>query len=221
MLARRTKTAVAGTDGFGSTAEYWENRYRRGGNSGSGSSGRLAKFKAATLNDFVSANNVQSVIEFGSGDGEILQLTRFPKYTGVDLSPSIIESTKRRFEHVPTMRFIHTSELTVEDHAELALSLDVIYHLVEDRVFEDYMQQLFDAATRFVIIYSSDVDRPNAARHVRERNFTRWINANQRSFRLLRKIENPYPYSEKEPDETTWSDFYIFERIHDATKFNR
>ena len=48
-----------------SSADYWEARYRDGGNSGAGSYGRLALFKARFLNDFVRSENVQSVIEFG------------------------------------------------------------------------------------------------------------------------------------------------------------
>lgn len=214
-LARWTKTALTGSEGFRSSAEYWEDRYRRGGNSGSGSYGRLAEFKSQVLNEFVSANSIQSVIEFGSGDGALLCLTNFPQYTGVDVSPSVLESTRLKFKDCSNMRFIHTSEFSSADRADLALSLDVIYHLVEDEVFDSYMRQLFDAAIRFVVIYSSDRDRPNPGQHVRERQFTGWVAANQKNFKLVRRIENPYPYSEQDPDQTTWSDFFIFERTAD------
>jgi hypothetical protein len=39
---------------------------------------------------------------------------------------------------------------------DLELSLDVIYHLVEDEVFDAYMRSLFAHAGRFVVIYSSN-----------------------------------------------------------------
>lgn len=42
--------------------------------------------------------------------------------------------------------------------ADLSLSLDVIYHLVEDEVFETYINTLFKSARRYVIIYSSNSD---------------------------------------------------------------
>ena len=42
--------------------------------------------------------------------------------------------------------------------ADLSLSLDVIYHLVEDDVFEYYMRTLFEASNGYVIIYASDSD---------------------------------------------------------------
>ena len=34
--------------------------------------------------------------------------------------------------------------------------MDVIYHLVEDEIFESHMAALFNHATRFVLIYSSN-----------------------------------------------------------------
>lgn len=37
-----------------------------------------------------------------------------------------------------------------EEQAELALSLDVIYHLNEDEIYEEYMQQLFKAGIRYI-----------------------------------------------------------------------
>ena len=42
--------------------------------------------------------------------------------------------------------------------ADLTLSLDVIYHLVEDDVFVSAMRALFDKAARFVVIYASNQD---------------------------------------------------------------
>src|SRR5678815_1312722 len=86
-IAREIMKVVAGyrQKDFGS-AEYWEERYREGGNSGSGSYNRLARYKADVLNKFVEDNNISSVIEFGSGDGAQLKLASYPRYIGVDVS---------------------------------------------------------------------------------------------------------------------------------------
>src|SRR5690349_24554192 len=54
---------------FRSSPSYWEERYRQGGNSGVGSYGQLARFKAQTINRFVAEQAVTSVVEFGCGDG--------------------------------------------------------------------------------------------------------------------------------------------------------
>lgn len=50
---------------FSESGSYWENRYESGRNSGDGSYGALAGFKAEILNKFVDDNAIQTVIEFG------------------------------------------------------------------------------------------------------------------------------------------------------------
>ena len=53
---------------------YWNNRYKNKGNSGKGSYDELAYFKAETINTLLIENNINSVIEFGCGDGNNLKL---------------------------------------------------------------------------------------------------------------------------------------------------
>ena len=55
--------------GLFDSGAYWSARYRRGETSGSGSYGENAKYKADFLNGFVQENGINSVIEFGCGDG--------------------------------------------------------------------------------------------------------------------------------------------------------
>lgn len=210
-LARKVKSALSGGTSFTSSANYWEDRYRQGGTSGAGSYDRLAEFKAQVLNTFVRENNIRSVIEFGSGDGAQLELADYPDYTGIDVSTTAIETTRRRFAGNGAFRFLHSSEVTDDLQADLVLSLDVIYHLVEDEVFNDYMKQLFAASSRWVIIYASNESQPHQTPHVRHREFTRWIDANEPGFRLVHRIPNVYPYSADDPDHTSFADFYIFE----------
>jgi SAM-dependent methyltransferase len=118
---------------FANSSTYWEQRYLTGGTSGAGSYGRLAQFKAETLNAFASRADIQRVIEFGCGDGEQLALAQYPSYVGVDVSPTSIALCTRRFASDRTKRFYLATK--VPEHLgrfDLALSLDVIYHLVED-----------------------------------------------------------------------------------------
>lgn len=60
--------------------EYWQKRYSVGENSGAGSYGRLAKFKAEIINEFVKKNKINLVTEFGCGDGNQLFLFKIPNY---------------------------------------------------------------------------------------------------------------------------------------------
>jgi cobalamin biosynthesis Mg chelatase CobN len=139
-----------------------------------------------------------------------LDLAKYPTYIGVDVSQTAVKATRERFADNGSIRFLHTNEVTENARAALSLSIDVIYHLVEDEVFDAYMTQLFDASTKFVVIYSSNEDRSWPDPHVRHRQFTRWIDSRRPHFKLMRKIPNAYPYSEDDPDNTSFADFYIF-----------
>lgn len=195
------------------SSQYWRHRYAAGGNSGAGSYGRLSRFKAEVINDFVTSREIASVVEFGCGDGHQLTLASYPAYLGIDVSPEALALCRARFANDSSKRFLLLDDYRGES-AELALSLDVIYHLIEDAVFEPYMQRLFGAATRSVIVYASNTDeqRPGQAEHVRHRRFTTWVDQNARDWALSRHIPNRYPVDRRDELETSFADFFVFDR---------
>jgi hypothetical protein len=169
-------------------------------------------FKAEFLNEFVARNQVRTVVEFGSGDGAQLELAEYPSYVGVDVSRTAIAATRRRFADDATKTFLHSSEAPPDLTADLSLSLDVIYHLVEDAVFQRYMSDLFDAGARFVIIYSSNLDEAGPTPHVRHRCFTDWVDQVRPDFTLTDRVSNPFPFNANDPDNTSFADFYMYAR---------
>lgn len=197
---------------FSTSDSYWEERYRAGGNSGSGSYGRLAQFKADFLNRFVAANGIQRVVEFGSGDGAQLALAKYPSYVGVDISPTAVEHCRSIFKNRSGYRFEQLADYEPVLKADLSLSLDVIYHLVENEIFEDHMRRLFDATLKYVIIYASNFDE-HSVPHVRHRCFTNWVDANRRDFRLICHQLNTYSFDHARQDDTSFADFYVYERL--------
>ena len=203
---------------FPGSARYWDERYRSGGNSGAGSYGRLARFKAEVLNGFVAHRNVQSVIEFGCGDGAQLALAMYPKYIGLDVSTIAIRLCIAKYSRDNSKSFFHYDGECFDDkngifRAELGLSLDVIYHLVEDRVFESYMHNLFAAASRFVIIYSSNFDEVIPNTHMRHRKFTDYVAAQSPEYSLIDRVKQRYPIGIHGEQEGSFSDFYIYGRM--------
>jgi SAM-dependent methyltransferase len=198
---------------FQSTADYWDTRYRSGGTSGAGSYGRLAQFKASVVNQFVQEHDVQSVLELGCGDGGQLELARYPEYVGVDISPSIIEVCKSKFRADRSKQFYVASDKEAESvTADLVLSLDVIYHLVEDELYQQYMQRLVSAARRYVCIYSSNAEKMGHMPHIRHHCVTDWFAIHAPEWELLSRIANPFPSELANPDQTSWADFYIYTR---------
>ena len=190
---------------FPGSANYWERRYKDGGNSGDGSYGSLADFKADVLNSFVESNQIKSVIDFGCGDGNQTKLANYPNYLGFDVSQKAIENCKKIFSDDNKKVFMLMKDYNGEE-AELAISLDVIYHLIEDQVFHDYMQLLFNASQKYVIIYSSNYDlKYESNSHMRHREFTKWISTYCDNWHLIRNIEQKYP-------QRTSAEFYIYKR---------
>jgi hypothetical protein len=203
---------------FKGSEEYWESRYRTSGNSGSGSYEHLAEFKAELINRFVAEQKITSVIEFGCGDGNQLTLAKYPKYIGLDVSPTAIKLCHGLFRTDTTKSFFLYSSTAFYDRArvfsaDLTMSLDVLYHLVEKEIFENYLLHLFAASSRYVIIYASDFDQKEEPlyRHENRRNFTSFIASRLPEWKLKEVIKNKYPhsqYGEKGSD----SDFFIYER---------
>lgn len=194
---------------FPGSERYWEERYASGDHSGSGSYGKYAQFKAEVINDFIAQHAVESVIEFGCGDGNQLKLGKYPRYLGLDISPTAISLCREQFAADQSKTFKLMSEYSGEQ-ADLTLSLDVIFHLVEDAVFESYMQTLFGASARYVIIYSSNSQGSfNARAHERHRKFTDWVDKNAQGWKLAYHIPNRYPYS---GSGGSVADFFIYEK---------
>ena len=196
---------------FRGSSAYWDARYAAGGNSGEGSYGELAEFKAEFLNQFVQDHEGLSVIEFGCGDGSQLRLAKYPRYLGIDVSHHAIALCRKMFAGDNKRDFCVASEYQGQT-AEVALSLDVIYHLVEDGVFELYMKQLFASASRFVVIYSSNSDcMESNSPHVRHRQFSTWVEKNIHEWALEKVVPNRFPTGLRSR-ETSFAHFFVFAR---------
>lgn len=198
------------------SAAYWDGRYRAGGTSGAGSYGRLAEYKAGFINDVAGLNGFRHVADFGCGDGNLLSMLSLPAYTGLDVSEAALARCAGRFPQHAFLPFDRACEV---QGADLCLSIDVIYHLVEDDVFTAYMDGLFRAAGRIVLIYASNCDLSWPSPHVRHRRFTAHLEATQPDWRLCGHLPNPYPYDPKRPDETSFADFFVYLRRSSSERF--
>lgn len=204
---------------FPGSAAYWEERYQEGGTSGPGSAGINARFKADTLNRFVRAHGVRDVIEFGCGDGQQLELAKYPRYIGLDVAKTSVAMCRARFANDATKAFrLYPSTEIVPGRgafvADLSLSLDVIYHLVEDAVFGQHMSDVFAASRRWVILYTSDSDRIRGATepHCRHRPVARYVEQAFPDWGLSQRIPNANPLA-GDPERGSSSDFYVYQRL--------
>jgi SAM-dependent methyltransferase len=88
-----------------SASEVFDEIYKKnkwGGNfgesfSGTGSVGASAVDYISTINNFISANRINSVLDIGCGDFRVGINILCDKYIGIDVAPTVIEKNKKRF----------------------------------------------------------------------------------------------------------------------------
>jgi len=190
---------------------HWENRYSRGGNSGKGSQGKLLDFKAMVINDYIRKYGIKSVIDLGCGDGALAYQLQCRVYLGYDVSQAAVNMCKAANKR-GSGKYFFLYEAYCGEVGDLALSCDVIYHLVEDQVFEDYMATLFGAANDHIIIYSSNNENnAGVSQHVRHRLFTKWVKNNRPDWELVGYRENNFSFYKGNPNGS-YSDFYFYRK---------
>lgn len=199
---------------FNDSKLYWIERYQCGGRSGLGSYNELAEFKAEVLNQFVTEREINSIIEYGCGDGNQLKLYEIPDYLGFDVSPEVINLCCDLFADDDKKSFKMMNEFNGET-ADLTLSFDVIYHLIEDHVYEKYMHRLFDSSKKFVIIYSSNTNSNSIfdGAHIKHRTFTDWVDRCKPEWRMIKHIPNRYPLEHYQKKNGSLSEFYIYKKV--------
>jgi len=182
--------------------EFWENRYKAGGNSGAGSYGEYAEHKAEVINNYISKFEIKSISDFGCGDGnQIILLKGYENYSGFDISEYILNICRERFVGMP-MSFY--GDILKLPEAELCLSLDVMYHIVDEKDYKFYLDQLFGKSKKYVLIFSSNVeDKTIYSNYIRHRKFTDWVDENYKEFMLVEVIGNFLQTS---------AQFYLYER---------
>lgn len=160
----------------------WDKRYLDGGNSGRGSYGYHAEGKAQYINNVIDTYNIKSINDLGHGDGN--QLTYFQgdfKYYGYDISTIINDRLKEQYEGNDKYTFV--SSLDQMTKCDLALSLDVLYHIIDLDQWEYYLNKLFTLG-KYVVIYAVDLQL-NVAQYFKARPFTQYIQDNFNSYTLI------------------------------------
>lgn len=204
---------------FKNSNDYWNKRYDIGMNSGAGSYGRLAEFKAEVINAFLNKYGVQTAIELGCGDGNQLGLINYPQYLGLDVSRKAVQICIEAYGNDAAKDFLYYDPTLFKNDtsiikSDLSLSLDVIYHLTEDSIYETYMQTLFKLASKYVIVYASNDPSLNqklhTPKHIVHRRFTEWVEQNRPDFVLTETIANPFKLEKGNDPDQSFADFFIF-----------
>lgn len=148
---------------------YWEERYATGGNSGKGSYNEEAQVKAEYINKLIIDKHIQTIQEYGSGDGNNLLLYKgFKHYNGYDISKTSIEICKHNKKINQKTCSFTSNVVTIDYNADLALCLDVLFHQVEDRDYLSLLKLIFTANHSYILLYTTNEEKLSA-QHVRHR----------------------------------------------------
>jgi|TARA_B110000908_G_C10250047_1_gene451410 hypothetical protein len=162
--------------------KYWETRYKNKGNSGDGSYGKDANLKSNYINQIIKKYNIKTINDYGHGDGNQLSLINgFETYYGYDVSETIRNLCISKFKDRKKYTFIDEPSKFIK--CDLSMSLDVIYHIVEEDIYYSYLKTLFNIGN-YVLIYGVDSDKSNMS-HYKARKFTQYVTNTFPNFELI------------------------------------
>ena len=152
-------------------ATYWERRYcktKRG--SGPGSRGERVRQRAEFINWLVAEYHVTRLVDLGCGDGCLASRIRVQRYIGLDVSRRAIEVCEKKMpSHQQRWILYDGWFLPLLPPAELALSIDVIFHLTDDALYRRHLEFIFGLAP-LVCIHSTNYEQAGYP-HVLHREF--------------------------------------------------
>lgn len=143
---------------------YWENRYRKGGNSGPGLLSER-EFLVERVKGAAQKHDVKSVLDIGIGTGELARMildvlprsmflpqlvgdwSRSPDYTGVDISGSAIE----RAGDVIRCIECDAVESAFSPKRDMVLCFNVHYHIATDARATALVKNVLESALRVVL----------------------------------------------------------------------
>ncbi len=196
---------------FKSSKKYWEKWHINNKNKET-KYNQISEFKIQVVNDWIHQYKIKNVIDFGCGDGSILNHISFENYLGVDVSETAIDLCQKKQKKDASIAFI-TLEKYKGAKAQMTISLDVIYYLVEDLIYKQYLTKLFDSSESYVLIYSTNVNGYNELiPHIKHRQFTDWVKKCKKDFVLINHIKDENQNFEGH-EQANKCEFYLYQKL--------
>jgi len=140
---------------------YADGRWGSRLGSGHGSLPRVTGPYRAFLQDFIQANHVTSVLDYGCGDWQFSRLIDWQEaaYVGVDVVPRLIDENRRRYGREGVEFRVSPADPSELPSADLLIAKDVLQHLPNEEV----MSFLGTVAPRYgmTLLTNDTGDEPN------------------------------------------------------------
>jgi hypothetical protein len=133
--------------------EYWETRYKNGGNSGKGSRGLIRLWKWLTIWKYVGVPRT-SLLDVGCGDLAFWTGLKMPDgYLGVDISET---QTAKNMCSRPRNKFV-TSDARYFVSSKLysvVFCFDVLFHIRDEKSYQMILETLAASSAEWIFIYT-------------------------------------------------------------------
>ncbi len=137
---------------------FWDQHYRDGRGSGSGSVGVIRAWKWSIINECVLGGGhiLDDVIDVGCGDLVFWRDTFPAKYTGIDISEYQIEKNMLHPNYKQYMKFICApAEIYISmDKSPVVLCMDVLQHILDDSAFKLIIYNLTQYSSKWIFIHA-------------------------------------------------------------------
>jgi len=144
---------VKGVDPKFNYKTYWEDRYKKGQNSGSGSYGQNADFKAEIVNRVIDEYKCKDMVEFGCGDANQMNLFKRIPYVGYDISPTIITQNRAKYKNMKDVIFQDIDMgCTFDKFKDISICVDVLFHLTIEEDWLKLIDHVCNAAKKVIVI---------------------------------------------------------------------
>ncbi len=131
---------------------FWDYRYAYHSalGSGIGSRGDSLTYKRCVVQQTVESKNPSSILDIGCGDQSVTEGIPDDRYTGIDLSPVVIEQARKRY---PERHYINGDflEQSLPQYA-LTLCFDVVIHLDNIDRYREFVRRVVSSTSEYGII---------------------------------------------------------------------
>lgn len=130
---------------------YWEQRYKNGGNSGEGSRGKHREWKWSILNKYI--NGIDNIVDVGCGDLAFMEGIDAINYTGIDISQTMVA---RNTKIKPEWNFILSSaDIKIDGvKGDVVFCHDMLFHIMDDDIYEKILENLIAYSNEYISIFT-------------------------------------------------------------------
>jgi len=130
----------------------WNEHYEKGGKSGEPEDYKISRpWKKDIISHYYDLKT-ESIIDIGCGDLQFWDNELPPHYTGVDISPVIIQ--KNKVVHPEATFLVSNAASALDISADTVVCFDMLWHILDDNEYIKILTNMKKYSKKYIIIYT-------------------------------------------------------------------